>query len=102
MPQERVVGGWFRVSVEAETLDTRSMESDVLTDTVNYADIARTICEEMSIPSLLVEHVAGRIGRRLLSDYPTLEGVTVRVTKENPPIPGLQCDGAGVEITLRK
>lgn len=101
MSQERVVGADFLVTVEAETNQTASVESDQLTDTVNYADMADTIREEMSKPSKLLEHVAGRIGHSLLRKYPTLTQVTVRLTKLTPPIAGLQCEGAGVEISLK-
>ncbi|MBQ8051730.1 MAG: dihydroneopterin aldolase [Bacteroidaceae bacterium] len=101
MEQERVVGGWFRVSVEAEADSEKSSETDDLTDTVSYADLARVVCEEMKTASQLLEHVAGRIARRILHDYPTLLNATVRLTKENPPM-GLNCNGAGVEITIKR
>ena len=101
MEQEGVVGGWFSVTVEVETDDNRSTLTDELTDTVSYADLAHVVEEEMGVRSRLVEHVAGRIGRRLLKDYPTLRSATVRVTKENPPL-GLPCKGAGVEVKIEK
>ena len=99
--QERIVGGWFRVTVEAETLEEESVSTDELADTVSYAGLAQAVREEMDVTSHLVEHVAGRIGQRLLKDYPTLQSVTVRVTKENPPL-GLSCKGAGVEVRYEK
>ena len=101
MEQERIVGGWFRVSVEAETHEDKSVQTDELADTVSYADLAQVVREEMGVTSHLVEHVAGRIGQRLLKDYPTLLSATVRVTKENPPL-GLTCQGAGVEVKYEK
>ena len=100
MPQEQTVGADFLVSVEAETDQTGAMESDILDDTVSYADMAEVVREEMAMPSRLVEHVAGRIGRRLTREFPTLSSVTVRITKVAPPIEGLQCNGAGVEVSI--
>lgn len=100
LPQEHAVGALFQVSIEAETANERSTETDQLTDTVSYADMAVAVRQEMEQPSQLLEHVAGRIARRLLADFPTLSSVRVRLTKQNPPITGLQCDGAGVEICL--
>lgn len=101
MPQEQTVGGDFLVTVEAETNHTVSIKTDTLTDTVNYADMATTVREEMAQPGKLLEHVAGRICKRLLRHYPTITQVTVRLTKLTPPIAGLQCEGAGVEISLK-
>ncbi len=98
MPQEREVGADFLVSVEVETDDESSTVSDNLSDTISYADMAEVVRHEMETPSQLVEHVAGRIGRRILSLSPTLSSVLVRITKCNPPIAGLQCKGAGVEV----
>ncbi|MDE5787261.1 MAG: dihydroneopterin aldolase [Bacteroidaceae bacterium] len=100
MPQEQTVGAQFLVSVEAETNANEAVDSDELRDTVSYADMADIVKAEMAIPARLLEHAAGRIARHLLNRFPTLTGVTVRLTKLAPPITGLQCDGAGVEIKL--
>ena len=102
MVQERSVGADFLVSVEAECPNELSTLTDQLTDTISYADMAEVVKQEMDIPSQLLEHVAGRIGRRLLADFPTLSSVIVRITKLAPPITGLQCEGAGVELTIVK
>ena len=101
MEQERAVGADFLVSVEAECANELSTQTDELTDTVSYADIAEVVKQEMNIPSRLLEHVAGRIGRRLIDDFPTLSSVNVRITKLAPPITGLQCEGAGVELKIQ-
>lgn len=102
LPQEKTLGAQFRVSVEGTIMETEAAKSDQLSDTVSYADMAQVVSEEMSVPSQLLEHVCGRIGRRLLRDFPALDSVTVRVIKQNPPITGLQCNGAGVELTLTR
>ena len=100
MPQERTVGADFLVSVEADADIADAIESDELIDTVSYASMADVVCNEMAVPSQLLEHVCGRIGRSLLHQFPTLSRVKVRITKVVPPIVGLQCDGAGVEVTI--
>ena len=102
LEQEKRIGGWFRVTVEAETPMEKSTLSDQLEDTVNYADMVFFIRDEMTIPSQLLEHVAGRIARRLLHSFPQLSSIKARVVKENPPISGLNCAGIGVEITLNR
>lgn len=100
MPQERMVGADFLVSVEASADIADAIESDELTDTVSYANMADIVRSEMAVPSQLLEHVCGRIGHSLLHQFPTLSRVTMRITKVVPPIVGLQCDGAGVEVTM--
>ena len=97
MEDERTLGAWFRVSLCAETADERSTETDDLTHTLNYAEMADIVKEEMQTPSLLIEHVAGRIGRRLMHELPTIERLTVTLTKEHPPIT-MECESASVEL----
>ena len=101
LPQERLVGNDYLITVEADAHVEKAGETDDLGDTVNYADMADAIRQEMAQPSQLLEHVATRIAKRLLRDYATLSSVRVRITKLSPPIPRLQCSGAGVEITLQ-
>ena len=100
LPQERQVGNDYVVSVVVETAQERAAQTDELTDTVNYALVADLVRQEMAQPSKLLEHVCGRICRRLLHDFPILCSATVRITKKNPPITGLQCEGSGVELTM--
>ncbi len=102
MQQEQLVGADFRVSVYAETEQESATFTDNLTDTISYADMAAVIRREMAIPSSLLEHAAGRMGRCMLEEFPILKQVTVELTKLVPPIDGLQCSGAGVEITVRR
>ena len=100
--QERTVGADFLVSVDAETDKDLATQTDKLTDTVNYAEMADVVRQEMSIPSQLLEHAAGRIARQLLNHFPTLTCICVRLTKLTPPITGLDCNGAGVEVKITK
>ena len=99
LDQEHAVGAYYYISVEAETTNTKSIDTDALRDTINYADIAQIIKREMEIPSRLLEHVAGRIARHILTEYPTVHHIKVRIMKENPPM-GIECLGAGVEIEM--
>ena len=99
--QERIVGNDYLMDVRLQYPVDPAMLSDNVLDTVNYADMADAVRQEMAQPSQLLEHVATRIAKRLLRDYATLSSVRVRITKLSPPIPGLQCSGAGVEISLQ-
>jgi len=99
MPQERRVGGDFVVSLRVAYPLEKAMESDNVADTLNYAALFSLVSHEMSIPSNLIEHVASRIAKAVFSRWPETETITVRITKENPPM-GADCRGASVEIAL--
>ena len=55
--------------------------------------------EEMQKPSCLLEHVAGRIGRRIFSQLPLVEAIDISVAKINPPM-GADIGSASVELHL--
>ena len=101
MPQERITGNDYLVSVSADCPLAAAAESDSVDDTLNYAHIYNIVKEEMALQSNLVEHLAGRIGRRVLAEFPLADNVRVEVVKLNPPM-GAACDGAGVELTVRR
>lgn len=99
MPQERITGNDYLVSVSADCPLAVAADSDSVDDTLNYAHIYNIVKEEMALQANLVEHVAGRIGRRVLAEFPLADNVRVEVVKLNPPM-GAACDGAGVELTV--
>lgn len=100
-PQETTVGNEFVVSLRLKTGIARAMESDDVADTVNYAEIHQAVKEEMDIPSKLLEHVAGRIVRRLFNDFPTIESIDLKLSKRNPPM-GADIETAGVEVHIER
>ena len=64
-------------------------ESDNLNDTVNYGEIYEIVADEMSIPSELLENVAGRIVKAIEKRFPQLIRFSVRVSKKRPPVDGM-------------
>ncbi len=105
LPQERTVGGDFRVDLSLQIADRQAHGAlchDQLEATVNYADVYEKVRQEMDCPSALIEHVAGRIARSLLRSFPALRQVEVRVAKVSPPIPGFVGESAAVEYSLRR
>ena len=101
MEQERRVGGEYLVSLQVEADLSRAVNSDSVADTVNYAQLYEVVRCEMAEPSQLLEHVAGRIGQRVLDNFQQVTALTVRVTKCNPPM-GADCKGASVELRIEK
>ena len=97
LPQENLVGANFYVDLKLKTDFTQAAETDELEGTVSYANIHTTVKEEMSIPSKLLEHVCQRIARRLFHDFPTIETIDIRLSKENPPM-GACAESIGVEV----
>ena len=100
LPQERVVGGEYVVSVRVDCNLEKAVGSDDVKDTLNYAELYQIINKEMQTPSSLLEHVAGRIGERILSAFPQALSVGIEITKRNPPM-GADCDGATVFVRVR-
>jgi len=101
MPQERSVGAWFSVSLKVGLGLAGSVAGDDLAQTLNYAELYELVKHEMAIPSLLLEHVAGRIGEAVFQRFPQAETVAITLTKLNPPM-GADCEGAGVELHLQR
>ena len=100
-PQEQRVGAFFEVSLQIGTDFRKAIESDDLSLTVSYADVYDKVKEEMGKPSHLLEHVAGRIAKRLYDEFPGIGSITLRINKENPPMGG-QCGSCGVELVTRR
>lgn len=100
-PQETLVGNEFTISLQLKVDFGRAAETDEVTDTVSYADVYEVLKEEMAVPSKLLEHVCGRIVRRLFHDFSEIEEVSIRLGKRNPPM-GADIDTAGVEMVCKK
>ncbi len=99
MEQERRVGGWFTVSLRVHYNIYKAMMTDCVNDTISYADLLAVTKREMAQPSQLLEHVAGRIGKAVVSEFQGVEKAEVKILKLNPPM-GANCDGAGVEVEI--
>lgn len=99
MEQERRVGGWFTVSLRVHYNIYKAMTTDCVNDTISYADLLAVTKREMAQPSQLLEHVAGRIGKAVVSEFQGVEKAEVKILKLNPPM-GANCDGAGVEVEI--
>ena len=99
MPQERMVGNDYNVSLRIRYDISQAMVSDKVEDTLNYAEVFQLVSQEMAVPSSLIERVAGRIGDRLFRHFPMIEEIELKIMKINPPM-GADCEGAGVEVHL--
>ena len=99
--QETLVGNEFTVNLRLRTDLTKAVRTDDVADTLSYADVFEAVRDEMSRPSQLLEHVAGRIARRLFHDFPALDEIGLKLMKRNPPM-GADIDSAGVELRVQR
>ncbi|MCL1938291.1 MAG: dihydroneopterin aldolase [Candidatus Azobacteroides sp.] len=88
MEQERKVGNTYTVDLKIYFDFREAMRTDNLNDTIHYAFVYEIIKQEMTIPSHLIEHVAGRILQRLHNDFPQIQSIEIRLAKKNPPFGG--------------
>lgn len=99
LPQERLTGNDYLVSLCIGFDFSEALKSDDVRDTLNYAEVYQVIAAEMKVPGNLLEGVAGRIGRKLVETFPKIIDIRLRITKRNPPM-GADSDGAGIEVHL--
>jgi dihydroneopterin aldolase len=100
MPQERIIGAMFYVTlhIDLEVKDEAILD-DNLAGTVSYADIVQSVREEMSVSSALLEHLAYRVGHKLITDFSSIKSLSIRIDKENPPC-GANVAAIGVSMNL--
>ena len=95
--QETLVGNEFVVNLRLKVDIGHAMQTDDVTDTVSYAEVYEAVKKEMEVPSKLLEHVGGRIVKRLLGEFPQIENIELKLSKRNPPM-GADIEAAGIEI----
>ncbi len=99
LPEERVLGQRFVVSLTLSSDLSRAGRTDSLAESVDYARVAETARRIVEGPSVqLIETLAENIAAALGAEFPSLESATVRVLKPHPPVPFV-FEGVEVEIT---
>jgi 7,8-dihydroneopterin aldolase/epimerase/oxygenase len=94
---EREVGQRLVLDLRLDVGETDATATDALEDTIDYAEVCQLVAlvaQQRSHKTL--ERLCSVIADRLLGDY-ELEGVWVKATKPEPPIP-LSVDEVSVEI----
>lgn len=97
--QEMVVGNDYVVDLRLQYPFAKALQTDDVVDTLNYARVYDLVRDVMSRKAKLLEFMAGEIAHELITAYPQIEAIDVKLTKLNPPM-GADCDGAGVELHL--
>lgn len=100
LEEEKRLGQQFEVDVTLHLDTAPAGATDALSRTVNYAEAAAAVHEEMTGgPYDLVETLAGRIAQRILTDtgHPLVRRVGIRVHKPAAPV-GLPVGSVTVSI----
>jgi dihydroneopterin aldolase len=66
LEQEKSVGAYYTVDVEIKTDFHAAMKNDELDGTIDYSEVYKIICDEMSVPSKLIENVSYRIISKMI------------------------------------
>jgi dihydroneopterin aldolase len=88
LEEEGKIGGNYLVDVMLNTNFSIASKNDDLTQTIDYVDINKIVCEEMAIRSKLIEHVGQRIINRIKQEIKNIDFIKIKVTKICPPING--------------
>ena len=94
---EREIGQRLLIDLRLDVGETDATVTDRLEDTVDYAEVCQLVAlvaQQRSYKTL--ERLCSAIADRLLSDF-ELEGVWVKASKPEPPIP-LPVDDVAVEV----
>ena len=86
-PEEQKVGNEFIVDIETVMIVKENL-NDELSDTVNYERLFEIAANEMKTPRKLLETVAHRILRAIVTEFSELETVNVCIRKLNLPMKG--------------
>lgn len=96
--EERRLGQRFLVDVELRLDLAGAASEDDVSAGIDYSQVHAVVLEIGARHQFkLLETLATRIASAILEQFP-IEGVTVRVTKPAPPLPGVLA-GVGVEVT---
>lgn len=97
--EENRLGQRFIVDLVVSVDIKKAGETDDLTFSVNYGELYQ-VCKEVveGKPYKLLEAVAEKIASSVLTVFPLIVDVTVKVIKPDPPIPG-HYKSVAVEIT---
>lgn len=99
--EEKVVGNHFLVDLKMYTDMSVAAEKDNLEDAVDYQKAYKIVEREMAITSNLLENVAGRISKSIISELHSVDMVSVKVTKLNPALGG-KIKGVSVRMACKR
>lgn len=101
-PEENKLGQRYYIDLELYLPLDKAGASDMLEDTINYADVYARVKAIAEGPAFrLIEALAERVATDLLQTYTSINEITVRVVKPHPPF-AIFFDGVSVEIHRKR
>ncbi|MFI3266903.1 MAG: dihydroneopterin aldolase [Rikenellaceae bacterium] len=85
---EKIVGNKFNVELKMQVNLGDAAQNDDISKTVNYLEVYDAVCEQMNIPSDIIENVAWRISNALLEQFSQIISVEITIEKLAPPLGG--------------
>ena len=102
LPEEAVLGQRFYITLEAALDLGPAGRSDDVGGTVSYADLTQVAVEIATKRRFnLIEALAEAIATSILTGFPPVEAITVRIDKPSAPVPAI-LESVSVEITRRR
>ena len=96
--EEQTLGQIFVVDLELTVDLTKASQSDNLEDTVHYGLVFEAVQKQVEDQKyILIERLAGAICEDLFAQFPPIQSIKARITKENPPING-HYKSVGIEL----
>lgn len=95
--EEQAMGNKYSVDIMVWVDFSEAATTDKLSKTVNYGDLYKIIATEMEKKTRLLEHLAGRMIEKTLTQFPQIQAVEVSVSKYNPPVGGV-CERSRVRM----
>jgi 7,8-dihydroneopterin aldolase/epimerase/oxygenase len=100
LPHEAIEGQAFIVDLLINLDLQAASRSDQLTDTVNYADLAQIVHENIVGERVqLIERLAGRIADEIKATYPQILSISVTVHKPHAPV---TLDFTDISLTISR
>lgn len=89
-PAEQTLGGKFQVDIELMYDDAKAAQSDQLEYALNYEEVVRVIADVIHNRNYhLIEALSEEILAVVLTTFPAVESLTLRLRKLHLPVPGI-------------
>ncbi len=85
---EETVGNRYSLDCSITLNKCAAAQSDEISGTVNYEHIFTVLAHEMGVRALLIERVASRIRENIIGQFPSMDGLSLRIGKILPPVQG--------------
>ncbi|MBM7642939.1 dihydroneopterin aldolase [Streptococcus loxodontisalivarius] len=96
--EEQKLGQIFVIDLELMVDLQKASQTDKLEDTVHYGLVFEAVQKQAEQKKyILIERLAGAICDDLFDEFPAIQAITIRISKENPPING-HYQSVGIEL----